>query len=49
MLGELPQAIGDLYDDSFHSRNDGGRRKNNGRTTFGACLGVEANQTGAVQ
>ncbi len=30
VLGEVPQASGDLYDDSAHSNNDGGDRKNNG-------------------
>ncbi len=49
VLGELPQASGDLHDDSTHSNNGGGHRKNNGRTAFGACPGFEANQTGAVQ
>ncbi len=49
VLGEVPQASGDLYDDSAHSNNDGGDRKNNGGTAFGACPGFEADQTGAVQ
>ncbi len=49
MLGEVPQASGGLHDDSAHSINDGGDRKNNGGTAFGACLGFKANQTGTVQ
>ncbi len=49
VLGEVPQAPGDRYDDSAYSNNDGGYRKNNGRTAFGACPGFKANQTGAVQ
>jgi hypothetical protein len=43
MFGELPQASGDLYDDSAHSDIDGGNRQDNGRVTFGACSGVETN------
>ena len=49
VLGEVPEASGDLYDDSTHSINDGGHRKDNGRTTFGACPSFEANRTGADQ
>ncbi len=49
VLGKVPQASGDLYDDSTHSDNDGGHRENNGRTAFGACPGCESDQTGAVQ
>ncbi len=49
MLGKLPQADGDIYDDSPQFNNDGDHRKNNGRITFGARPGVETNQTGEVQ
>ena len=30
LLGELPQASGDLYDNSAHWNDDRGYRKNNG-------------------
>ena len=43
MFGELPQAPGDLYDDSIHSDIDGGNRQNNGGVAFGACSGDETN------
>jgi hypothetical protein len=49
MLGEFPQAYGDLYDNSIHPDIDGGRCKNYGRVTFSACLGIETSQTGAAQ
>jgi hypothetical protein len=49
MLRELPQAYGDLYENSTRSDNDGGRGKNHGRITFSACPGIETNQTGAAQ
>ena len=49
MLGELPQASGDLYDDSTHSDIDRGHCQNYGRVTFGACTGIETNQGRAVQ
>ncbi len=49
MLGGGPQASGDLYDDPAHSNNDECHRKDNGRTAFGACPGLEADKTGAVQ
>ena len=49
MFGELPQASRDLYDDSALCDIDGGNCENNGRAAFGACPGVETNQTGAVQ
>ena len=43
MFGELPQASGDLYDDSANSDIDGGNCQNYGGVTFGACSGVETN------
>jgi hypothetical protein len=43
VLGELPQASGDIYDDSTKYNNDGGDRQNNARITFGACSGFETN------
>ena len=49
MLGELPQASGDIYDDPTIYDNDRGDRQNNARITFGACSGFETNETGAVQ
>ncbi len=49
MLGKLPQASRDIYDDSAQSDNDRDHHKNNGGITFGACPGIETNQTGEVQ
>ena len=49
VLGELPQASGDLYDDPTQSDIDEYSRQDNGRATFGACLGFKANQTRAIQ
>jgi hypothetical protein len=43
VLGELPQASGDLYNDPTQSDIDGDSCQNNSRVTFGACLGFEAN------
>jgi hypothetical protein len=43
VLGELPEASGDIYDDSTKYDNDGGDRENNAGTTFGACPGFETN------
>jgi hypothetical protein len=49
VLGEFPQASGDLYDDSAHSDVDRRRCQNNDRVSFGSCPGVQTNQTGATQ
>ena len=49
MLGELPQAFGDIYDDPAHSNNDRYRRQDNGRIAFSARLSDQTNQSGAVQ
>jgi hypothetical protein len=48
MLGEFPQAYGDLYEISTHSGIDGGRCKSYGRITFSACIGIETNQAGSA-
>jgi len=42
-------VLGDLYNDSAQSNNDGGDRQNNARITFGARPGIETNKAGAVQ
>ena len=47
--GKLPQASGDIYDDSTHFYINGGCCQDNGRVAFGACPGIEANQTRAIQ
>jgi hypothetical protein len=48
VFGKLSQASGDLHDNSALSDNDRDHRQNNGPATFGACPGIETNQTGAV-
>jgi hypothetical protein len=45
----LSKASGDLYRDPAHSDNDRDHRQNNGPATFGACPGIETDQTGAIQ
>jgi hypothetical protein len=49
VLRELPQAYGDIYENSARSDNDRGRGKNYGGVTFSACPGMQTNQTGAAQ
>ncbi len=49
VLGEFPQASGDLYDDSAHSDVDRGRCQNNDQVSFRACLGDQTDQTGTAQ
>ena len=49
VLRELPQAYGDLYENSTRSDNDGGRCKSHGRIAFSARPGIETDQTGAAQ
>jgi hypothetical protein len=49
VLGEFSEASGDLYDDSALSDVDRGRGQNNDRVSFGACPGVQTDQTGAAQ
>ena len=49
VLGEFPQALGDLYDDPAHS--DDGRycHQDNGRVALGARPRDKSSQAGAVQ
>ena len=49
VLGELPQASGDLYDDPTHSNNDRYRCQDYGRITLSARPGDKTDQSGAVQ
>ena len=49
VLREFPQASGDLYHDSAYSDVDRGRCQNIDRVSFGACPGVQTDQTGAAQ
>ena len=43
MLGELPQASGDIYDDATKYGNDRSDRQNNARIALGTCPGFETN------
>ena len=49
VLGEFPQAPGDLYDDPAYSDNDRYCHQDNGRIALGARPRDKSNQAGAVQ
>ena len=49
MLGEFPQAPGDLHDDPTHSDNDRSHCQGDGRITLGAGPGDKTDRSGAVQ
>jgi hypothetical protein len=49
VLGELPQASGDLYDDPAHSDNERYNRQDYGQITLSARPGDKTDQSGTVQ
>ena len=49
VLGKFPQTSGDLYHDSAYFDVDRDRCQNIDRVSFGACPGVQTDQTGAAQ